>query len=202
MDDLQGEIHEVQTSDAYNDSGHPLHAETVAKMTSLYERKQADGPADSSPPAMVTDEETGNTVTNDFQETVEDAMAAPASPDDYDFSDLKVQYGDDETWDGELEIALRPVFHAAGMPDVEAQGFGKIYMEVQKMDPQQIDKMRQTTEQVLEQRHGSYSEAMAIAERGAVAIGGMNLVHWLNDTGLAHNGQVIERLIIEGKKRD
>ena len=69
------------------------------------------------------------------------------------------------------------------------------------MEPQQMEKMRESTQQVLEQRHGSYSEAMAIAERGAIAIGGMELVHWLNDTGLAHNGQVVERLIIEGNKR-
>ncbi|MBT7486548.1 MAG: hypothetical protein HN673_09290 [Rhodospirillales bacterium] len=200
MDDIQSEIHEVQTGEAYNDSGHPEHASTVARMTELYEAKQGVAPEDNSAPATLEDEH-GNSVSSDFADNISEAMAAPASPDDYDFNDLRVQHGDDETYDIELETALRPVLHAAGMTDVEAHGFGKIYMEVQKMEPQQMEKMRESTQQVLEQRHGSYSEAMAIAERGAIAIGGMELVHWLNDTGLAHNGQVVERLIIEGNKR-
>jgi len=104
----EAEIADVQgdPSHPYWSDNHPGKDAAKDRMTALYEVKSSgDDYSDDPIPAYDTDADTGNSVTNDFQESIADAMAAPASPDDYDFTDLRVQHGDDETYDTELETA-------------------------------------------------------------------------------------------------
>ena len=97
--------------------------------------------SDEAAPAMHEDADTGMTVTNDFAETVADVMAPPETPEDYSFEDIKVRYGDDETWDADLEAQMRPIFHAAGLSDVEANGLVNTLIEVQGSTPEQHERM-------------------------------------------------------------
>jgi len=157
--------------------------------------------ADEAAPAMQDDADTGMTVTNDFVETVADVMAPPETPEDYSFEDIKVKLGDDDAWDAGLEAQMRPVFHAAGLSDVEANGLVNTLIEVQKSTPEQHDRMTENTRITLQQRWGSDFVANLNTAKGAAQrLGGDELLAFIGNTRLGNQWNVVETLYRVGKR--
>jgi hypothetical protein len=206
-DAAQAEINATRddAGGAYWDSGHRDHGTSVDRVTALTEivlaGRSDDYFADEAAPAMQDDADTGMTVTNDFVETVADVMAPPETPEDYSFDDIKVKLGNDEAWDAGLEAEMRPIFHAAGLSDVEANGLVNTLIEVQNSTPEQHDRMTENTRITLQQRWGSEFAANLNTARGAAQrLGGNDFLKYLGETGLGNHWNVVETLYRVGQR--
>ena len=201
----EAEIHSVQIDrdHPYWSDNHPGKDAAQERMTALYEVKAgAVGGASGTPdPADIEDADTGISTSPEFRQTIEDAMAAPETPDGYDFEDTKVKFGDDANWDGALESQMRPLFHAAGLSDTEANGLLNTFIEVQRSTPEQHEKMAVNTRITLQQRWGDdYNANMTVAANAAKKLGGENLISFLDNTGAGDHWNVIETLYRVGKR--
>jgi len=193
----------ADTSSAYWDGNHPDHARQVERVAQLHDIVHSEGPTEGPQPAYQEDPETGNTVTPEFTDNIQEAMTPPETPGDYDFANLRVQYGDDDTWDHDLENFIRPVFHKAGMSQEEAAGMGKLYLELQRYTPEQHENNYQTTLNVLEGKYGDgMQDALDSATRAAKAIGGQDFLNILNDSGMGSDSRVVELLLRVAKEQN
>lgn len=200
-DPVQAEINEIRTGAAYNDSGHPQHTDTVARMSALYEAKHSGGPTGEPEAADIEDADTGISTSPQFRDAIEDAMAAPETPDGYDFEDTKLKFGDDANWDANLESQMRPLFHTAGLSDTEANGLLNTFIEVQRTTPEQHAKMAANTRIALEQRWGDqYNANLTTAANAAMRLGGENLISFLDNTGAGDHWNVLETLHRVGQR--
>ena len=212
MDDLQGidataaqdqlDAMRADPNGAYMDSGHPRHQEAVDLGTALTEIVLTGKSGDEgSEAADIQDEDTGLSTTPQFREAIADAMAPPETPDGYDFEDTKVKFGDDANWDGNLESQMRPLFHAAGLSDTEANGLLNTFIEVQRSPPEKHQKMAANTVTTLQQRWADdYNANMTTAVNAAMRLGGENLISFLDNTGAGDHWNVIETLYRVGKR--
>ena len=196
------EIHAVQIDKdhPYWSDNHPGKDAARERMAALYEIKA--GVVDDEPaPADIEDADTGISTSPQFRDAIEDAMAAPETPDGYDFEDTKLKFGDDANWDANLESQMRPLFHTAGLSDTDANGLLNTFIEVQRTTPEQHQKMKANTVIALEQRWGDdYNANLTTAQNAAMKLGGKNLISFLENTGAGDHWNVLETLHRGGQR--
>ena len=131
----------------------------------------------------------------------EDLMAPAASPDDYNFTGLRNQLGEDDGWDAEMETKARGWLHKLGLSEAEGEAALRTYAEISRYTDDQFTLMQNSSEKVLTAKYGDELGAnLEAANRAAHAAGGDEFLAFLQDTRLGLHSPVIERLIRASKE--
>ena len=203
---VDAEIQSVMadTDHAYWSLNDPAKDAAKERMVALYERKAGAGDtdgADEPTPAYQPNPETGISQTASFDQMAEDLMAPAASPDDYNFTGLRNQLGEDDGWDAEMETKARGWLHKLGLSEAEGEAALRTYAEISRYTDDQFTLMQISSEKVLTAKYGDELGAnMEAAKRAAHSAGGDEFLAFLQDTRLGLHSPVIERLIRASKE--
>ncbi len=156
----------------YWHTAHPLHRETVEKVTALYATAHGDSPG--------IDE---NGQSSDWHDQFEAALEPPKSSDAYDFTEVAL--APDEVWDSNSEAMARDWLHRAGISESETKSFVSRFNEVRFYDEPARSAMAADSETSLRTSWGLNFNANLASARAAVDALGPEFKGFLEESGLA-----------------
>ena len=184
---LAEEIMADQTG-AYWNSDHRQHRATVDRVTELLTV------AHGSENAIAEDG-----ASEGFHDRIEEALTAPATPDDYDWH---VELADGQEYDSEADAAARQWFHQADIPNVEAQSLVQQYQKVIELDEGQRDAMKAATLNSLHQQWGADFAKNIAAIRSVAQSAGPEFIEMLEESGMGNSHELFQTMLRVAKTRN
>jgi hypothetical protein len=164
----------ADTKSPYWDSGHHLHHETVANVTSLFTIAAGDTTAM---------DEQGQSL--EWHDQFEAALEPPETSDVYDFTEVSLAEG--EEWDADGEAQARDWLFRAGISESETKSLVGRFNEVRFLDDTARDVMAVETETSLRASWGRNFDANLASARAAVDALGPEFKGFLEESGLAND---------------
>ncbi len=191
MEDVQAEIASIMANPDYTNDDVTVRGPLVDQVMQL--RLQAEDP-EATHPAMMPKFKHDVAVGDGMDARSEDFLVAPALPEDISFQALELPDGFEEDA-AEIE-QCREWLYSAEIPQATIDGVIKTYARFLTLTESQIEAEGRAARESLMQRYGdNFERALHLAASAAHSIGGEELLHYLDVSGLGNDFSTIKAFV-------